>query len=128
MIEQITEHVEYEKGYLKGFHDGRKWKQEETHEDEVTLKVMERWNKYVDKHVDDKAPLDEQYEQIQAAWSIYNGLPFTDKEWRKLINANLHDLAEQIIHRKASFTEAIASLSALSNWISTIQKEKTPKT
>ena len=128
MIEQITEHVEYEKGYLKGLHDGRKWKQQETLEDEVTLKILERWNKFVDDYVDDNAPLDEQYEQIKSAWSVYNGLPFTDKEWRRLINANLHDLAEQIIERKASFEETIASLSALSNWISTIQKEKTPKT
>lgn len=128
MIEQITEHVEYEKGYLKGFHDGRKWKQQETLEDETTLKVLERWNKFVDEHVDDNAPIDDQYQQMQEAWSIYNGLPFTDKEWRKLININLHDLAEQIIDRRASFTDTIASLAALSNWVSTIQKEKTPKT
>ena len=128
MIEHITEHVEYEKGYLKGFHDGRKWKHEETHDDSTTLKVIERWNKFVDDYVDDKAPIAEPYKQMQSAWAVYNGLPFSDVEWRRLVANNLNELADKIIDKDSCHTEVISSLHGLVNWISTIQQGKTPKT
>jgi hypothetical protein len=126
MTEQITEHVEYEKGYLKGFHDGRKWQQEDTHDNKHMDELIGRWHKFVDKHVPDTASPSEQWKIMQSAWETYNGLPFTDEQWRELFTMNLLDLADSIMAKKTNIIQSIATLEAITQWITTI-KGKTPQ-
>ena len=125
MTEQIIEHVEYEKGYLKGFHDGRKWQQEDVHENKHINELISRWNNFVDKHVPDNASPTEQWEIMQSAWETYNGLPFTEEQWRELVSMNLLDLTDSIIEKKATIVQTLATLEALTQWITAI-KGKTP--
>ena len=125
MNEQITEHVEYEKGYLKGFHDGRKWQQEDVHENKHMDELITRWSNFVDKHVPDDSPPTEQWKIMQSAWETYNGLPFSEEQWRELVSMNLLDLTDSIIEKKTTIVQALATLEALTQWITTI-KGKTP--
>ena len=126
MSEQITEHIEYEKGYLKGFHDGRKWQQEEVHENKHMDELIQRWHKFVDKHVPDSASPDEQWQIMQSAWETYNGLPFSEEQWRELVSMNLLDLTDSLIGKQLTLTQTLATLEALTQWIITI-KGKTPQ-
>ena len=126
MNEQITEHIEYEKGYLKGFHDGRKWQQEEVHENKHMDELIDRWHKFVDKHVPDSASPTEQWQIMQSAWETYNGLPFTEEQWRELVSMNLLDLTDSLIGKQLTLTQTLATLEALTQWIITI-KGKTPQ-
>ena len=121
MHPSITESLEYEKGYLKGFHDGRKWTHENTHEPTHMMDMIERWQKFCDNHIEDSDTIEQQWKTMQQAWETYNGLPFDESQWRHLVCSKLMDFAEECLHKQTTMEQSATNLESLLSWMNNVK-------
>lgn len=122
MISTIEESVSYERGYLKGFHDGRKWdendKAMDSHAD-----MIDRWNSFCKKHIPDNLPINEQWEKMKSCWSVYEqDCPIEFRgDWKKLAYSSLSSTANKLMSSDMSLEEAIELFHDIKTWLKMIK-------
>jgi len=122
----IDESVSYERGYLKGFHDGRKWKNDDKPRSKINMCKV--WNDFCEKHIDTNLPIEEQWQQMKASWSVYmenEPLPL-NADWKKTIASALSSTASDLKNHELSIISAMEMLHDLRLWVKMIHLGKLP--
>lgn len=122
MISTIEESVFYERGYLKGFHDGRKW-EENDNEISSHKDMIDRWNKFCKTHIPDDLPINEQWEKMKACWSVYEqDCPIEFRgDWKKLASSALASTANKLMSAEMSLQDAVELFHDIKSWLKMIK-------
>lgn len=122
MNEQIIESTAYEKGYLKGFHDGRKWHEIEGDKDQE-IKLVELWSKFCKANIDPNLSCTEQWQQIKLALEVFAKDNIELKSCWKTFTANaIQHIANNIKSNEVNLIDAMELLHELRNFLRVIYK------
>lgn len=126
MNEQIIESTAYERGYLKGFHDGRKWHKTEEN-DHIEIKLIDLWTNFCKNNVDANLSCSEQLQQMKIALEVFAKNNIQLKSCWKTFCANaVQNIANQINEEKLNLIDAMELLQELRNFLRAIYKNTQP--
>jgi hypothetical protein len=122
MNQEITESISYEKGYLKGFHDGRKWHELEEDKDQE-IKLIELWSKFCKENINQNLSCTEQWQQIKLSLEVFANNNIELKSCWKTFSANaVQHIASNIKSGETNLIDAMELLHDLRNFLRVIYK------